>query len=986
LINWKVLCEIEAASSGFRRFTNFNQFSRTMEVFMQGVPCRFNRYAVVMSVLMLVFVGKLSGQASSGRVHGQITDPTGALIPGATISVTSQSGQIVTASSNATGSYRIDGLAPGKYTLTAKAKGFEVLAREFDVRSGQDVALNAALKIATQQLEIVVEGKEKQEEGQGRSVGVSSDSNASATVISGKELDYLADDPSELGVQLLELAGPAAGPNGGHVYVDGFAAGYLPPKISIREIRINQNPFAAEQDRIGYGRVEVFTKPGSSQIHGQFFADDNNSVFNSGNPFSPEELQYNSNMFTGDLWGPLKKNITGYVSFQRRNINDATPINAVVLDSNFNKVQINQSIPHSDHVNVFATRFEYQINPNHLLIGRYSYTGVADENLGILQHFLASKAFNYDAYEHRVQISDNFQISPRAENDIRFEFKKSRNHAAAINSGPGLDVSGAFEGGASNISDSSLDPDYYELQDNTLITKGRHVVKFGGRLRTTIYDARSFENFNGEFIFGSIDTYQITQQGLAQGLTPAQIRAAGGGAEQFAITVGNPKVNLTAVDVGAFIQDDWRMRSNLNVSYGLRYETQNVIHDHLDLAPRIGVAWGLDGGSKGAARTILRAGAGVFYDRLIPGVAAASIRLDGNHAHTLIVDEPDFFPNVPPVSALSSGQTGATSTTFSQIDPRFKAPFNLQMGVALERQIKKSATASVTYLHTRGSHQLLTRNINAPLPGTSDVANPASGVRPFGPGFNIYQLQSEGVFRQHQVITSLNWRTDSRVSLIFKHTLNFARGNVDPILGFPVNQYDPTADYGRTALDVRHRLSVGGVIDLPRGFHLSPLFLLKSGTPYNIVLADDVNGDTIFNDRPAFATDVSRPSVVFTPLGAFDTQPLPGQRIIPRGFGIGPLLYTLNLRLGRTFTFGPKKESSGNGSSSGAHSSTSAWSPRYTMGFNINAQNLLNHVNFGQPEAVVGSPLFGQSTTLAGGAYSSAISSRRITLQTSFTF
>jgi carboxypeptidase family protein len=944
----------------------------------------FNKFTVVLSVL--VFMSQLSGQISSGRVHGQITDPTGALIAGATISITSQSGQTVTTSSNSIGSFRIDGLMPGKYTLSATAKGFGQFTQDFELSSEQDVALNASLKIARQQLEIVVQGKEGEQEGQGRSVGLNSGSNANATVISGKELDYLSDDPSELGVQLLELAGPSAGPSGGHIYVDGFASGYLPPKISIREIRINQNPFAAEQDRIGYGRVEVFTKPGSSQVHGQFFADDNNSVFNSGNPFSQEKLQYNSNIFTGDLWGPLKKNLTGYISYQRRNIHDATPINAVVLDSNFNEVPIHESIPHSDHVNVLATRFEYQINPNHLLIGRYSYTGVADENLGVLQHFLSSKAFNYDAYEHRVQISDNFQISPRAENDIRFEFKKSRNHATAVNSGPGLDVTGAFEGGASNIGNSSIGQDYYELQDNTLITRGRHVVKFGGRLRTTIYDSGSFELFNGEFAFDSIDAYRITQQGLAQGLTPAQIRAAGGGAEQFVIAVGDPNVNLTAVDVSAFIQDDWRMRSNLNVGYGLRYETQNVIHDHLDLAPRIGIAWGLDGGNKGAARTILRAGAGIFYDRLIPAQAASSIRLNGNHAHQIIVGEPDFFPNVPSISALSSGQTGLTTNTFTQTDPRFKAPSNLQMGVALERQLKKSATASLTYLHTRGNHQLMTRNINAPLPGTFDPANPESGIRPLGPGTNIYQLQAEGVFRQHQIITSLNWRTDSRFSLTFKHTLNFARGNVEPILGFPVNQYDPSADYGRTALDIRHRLSLGGVIDLPRSIRLSPLFLLKSGTPYDVLLADDINGDTIFNNRPAFATDLSRPSVVFTPVGAFDTQPIPGQRIVPRGFGTGPFLYTLNLRLGKTFTFGPKEGFSGNGGSSGAHSSTSAWNPRYTMGFNITAQNILNHVNLGQPEAVVGSPLFGQSTTLAGGAYSSGISNRRITLQTSFTF
>src|SRR5205807_3681890 len=224
--------------------------------------------------------------------------------------------------------------------------------QEITVTAGQDLAVNTALKVAVQQLEIDVQGKDESQEGQGKDVGVSSEGNASALVISGKEIDYLADDPSDLGVQLLALAGPVAGPNGGHVYVDGFASGYLPPKISIREIKINQNPFAAEQDRLGFGKIEVFTKPGSGQFHGQFIGDENNAAFNSGDPFAPQKLSYNSNIFTGDIWGPLKKNLTGYLSFQRRMVNDATPVNAIGLDSNFNDVSLTDTIPHSDRVNV----------------------------------------------------------------------------------------------------------------------------------------------------------------------------------------------------------------------------------------------------------------------------------------------------------------------------------------------------------------------------------------------------------------------------------------------------------------------------------------------------------------------------------------------------------------------------------------------------------------------------------------------------------
>lgn len=957
---------------------------------MQEIRCGLNRALLILLLLVPMFMGESAGQSPAGRVRGQVTDISNALVPGATISVKGQDGRVLSAVSDGNGNFHIDGLPPGRYLLTVTAKGFAVLTREFAIVAGQDLTMNTSLKIAVQQLEVVVQGKDNDQEGQGRAVGVGSDSNAGAIVISGKELDYLSDDPSELGVQLLELAGPAAGPNGGHVYVDGFASGYLPPKISIREIRINQNPFAAEQDRIGYGRVEVFTKPGSNQIHGQFFADENNSILNSGDPFLPQKLSYNSNIFTGDFWGPIKKDLTGYFSFQRRNINDNTGVNAIVVDNNFNEVPVSQSLPHSDRVNVIATRFDYQISPSNTFIGRYAYTGVADQNLGIFQNFLASKAFNYDAFEHRIQLSDNFQISPRAENDVRFEFKRSRNRAQPVNSGPGINVSGAFEGGAANIGRSAVTTDYYELQNATLFTKGRHIIKFGGRARLSVYNTNTLELFNGEFTFPSIDVYRTTIQGIAQGLTPAQIRSAGGGAEQFVITGGNPDVTVSSFDHALFIQDDWRARTNLNVTYGLRYETQNVIHDHLDFAPRFGVAWGIDGGKKGAARTILRGGAGVYYDRFAVAQEANSKRLDGAHAFQILVTDPNFFPNVPSLAQLAGSSQGAlTTTTLSQTDPNYKAPFTIQMGIALERQIRKSVTASVTYLHTRGSHQLLERNINAPLPGTFDPANPAAGLRPFGSNSNIYQFQSEGVFRQHQMITSLNIRSEARLSLVVKHTLNYASGNVDQAVGFPVNQFDPTADYGRSSLDIRNRISVGGVMELPRKIRFSPFFLLKSGTPYNIFVADDLNGDSIFNDRPAFATDLSRPSVVFTRLGAFDTNPLPGQKIIPRNFATGPMLYTLNFRLGRTFALGAKKDAvsgSNSGTTPGASGAASLWKPRYTLGVNVNVQNVFNHVNPGQPEAVLSSPLFGRSNALAGGAFSSTASDRRITFQTSFTF
>src|SRR5207249_8912411 len=117
----------------------------------------------------------------------------------------------------------------------------------------------------------------------GPSLSVEPDNNATALVIKGEDLAALPDDPDDLADALQALAGPGAGPNGGQIYIDGFSGGQLPPKESIREIRINQNPFSAEYDRLGFGRIEILTKPGTDKIRGAIMLTDSDALFNSRN-------------------------------------------------------------------------------------------------------------------------------------------------------------------------------------------------------------------------------------------------------------------------------------------------------------------------------------------------------------------------------------------------------------------------------------------------------------------------------------------------------------------------------------------------------------------------------------------------------------------------------------------------------------------------------------------------------------------------------
>ncbi|HUB00154.1 MAG TPA: carboxypeptidase regulatory-like domain-containing protein, partial [Terracidiphilus sp.] len=272
--------------------------------------------------------GPASASSAAAAVHGHVADPSGARVPGATVTVTNALGVAVkSATADATGDYTITGLAPGNYIVEVQMPGFALFTSPtFALAAGEskhvDVAL--AIAVAQQQVEVASEG--------GPSVSTEASANTNAIVLKGKDLDALSDDPDELSSELQALAGPAAGPNGGQIYIDGFTGGQLPPKSAIREIRINQNPFSAEFDHIGFGRIEILTKPGADRLRGSFYYSDSNAALNSRNPFSDNKPNFSSQMFSGNVGGPLNKRTSYYLDFERRDITDNADINALELN------------------------------------------------------------------------------------------------------------------------------------------------------------------------------------------------------------------------------------------------------------------------------------------------------------------------------------------------------------------------------------------------------------------------------------------------------------------------------------------------------------------------------------------------------------------------------------------------------------------------------------------------------------------------------
>jgi hypothetical protein len=883
-------------------------------------------------------------QADSGAVLGHVSDPSGRSIPDASVSLTNERGPSRGVKSDVRGQYELRNIDPGMYTIRVSAKGFAPAERAgYEIAAGPAQVLDFPLALASTTEKVTVQDTLQLE--------VDPSSNASALVIRGKELDALSDDRDDLAADLAALAGPAAGPNGGQIYIDGFTGGRLPPKSSIREVRINQNPFSAQYDRIGMGRVEIFTKPGSEDYHGEVQFHYGNDIFNSRNPFTPVKPPYERRQWEGEFGGPLGKKTSFFADFEIRHVTENAFVNARTLDDSLQVISVAEGILTPRRSTEENLKLDRQLSKNHTLTLRYTFARDSTDNQGAGGFSLPSRIYNNRDTEDTAQFVETGVYGAHTVNETRARYSRQHSRQNGNASLPTTVVLDAFTGGGPPLTLSFTNQDRIEVQNTTTVTHGVHLLRWGGRLRGIYLRDQDTQNYTGTFIFSSLDSYRLTLLGRQAELTPQQIRATGGGASQFSIAAGDPLASLNQFDAGFFFLDDWRARPNLTLSLGLRYESQTHLSDHRDFAPRLGIAWGL--GPKGkAAKTVFRAGAGFFYDRVSESLSLDALRRDGIHQQQFVTDSPDFYPAIPSLAQLLGSRT---PQAIRELDSRMRAPEMVQVGAGVERQLPKNMVISVNYLHTRGWHNLRSRNITAPLA----PSQPA--------GTAIYLYEAGGIFRQNQLITSLNARVSPKLSFTGSYTFNKANSDTDGAGTFAADPYNLRPEYSRAGFDIRHRVQLNGVVSLPWGIRLSPFLVATSGRPFNITVGRDLNQDTLFTDRPAFATDLSRLSIIRTAFGVFDLAPVTGQTVIPRNYGSGPGQVSVNLRVAKIFKLGE----GGKGK-------------RDPMELTISGQarNLLNHPNLASPVGNLSSSLFGQSVALVGGGGgNSASGNRRIELQ-----
>jgi Carboxypeptidase regulatory-like domain len=986
---------------------------------------------------------------TTATLHGHVADPSGALIPGAQVVITTSAGTAVSSTkADASGAYEVHDLAPGGYIVKVSFEGFAPFqSQTIQLAAGQIKRVDIAMAIEMEQQNIVVTDESP-------TVNIEAGGNSNAVVIKGKDLDALSDDPDELSNELSALAGPSAGPNGGQIYIDGFTGGQLPPKSAIREIRINQNPFSAEYDRLGYGRIEILTKPGTDKLHGQVFFQANDSIFNT-NPLTPDVPNYNQLQYNGTISGAINEKSSFFLSVEQRDNHGQSLYNyfPVVIDPNTGLYETSPTSfsgtvanPHN-RINV-SPRIDLQVGAKDTLTVRYQF--YYDTESGSLNNTqLPEQSISSESTEHTFQVSDSHIINDRMVNETRFEYRRAMQNDTPLSTTPEIKVTGNFTGGGAVSQTEHDHQDHYELQNFTTMSVRSHAIKFGAWLRDTRDANTSYASRNGLLTFSG-NGYTDTLDKLAAG---QNLNTVGSDIVNVVIGAGRTDYTANVFDGALFFQDDWRVNPRLTLSGGVRWEAQNHIADHNDWAPRVALAYALDAHGNKPPKTVVRAGYGIFYDRVqIANILASTQQAVNSGQIQVTTTSPsclngtsltnvDFSGCLPPAPYNTTPES-----TVVQIAPNFHAPYTHQFGGSLERQVTKTTTATVTYLHSFGLHQVVTRNSNAYLPGTYVYGDPIlTGIRPNQSLGIIDEYYPEAVYKQDQLILNVNARLSPRFGIFGFYT--FSSANTNGAGGEVSNSYDLDQDYGRASFVSRNQVFLMGNYTGPWNIRFNPFLIARSGRPYNIVTSRDLTGDNFLNNRPAYADSSLCSSTtgqyVTSSLGCLNVQPVSGDDLVPVNLGDGPSSVAFNLRVSRSFGIGPKVEptannnggpppgggpgggggSRGGGGGPGGGGPGGGFGPggfggggggprgmfgsqgsgrKYSLSFSAQALNLFNNVNYGTPTGTISSspvtdaggnilyygpgPYFGESRGLAGQIFSQGPASRRIFFQAVFSF
>jgi hypothetical protein len=742
-------------------------------------------------------------------VTGVVIDTTGAVLPSAEVALTtSAGGALQRTMTDAAGNFRFDTVPQGRYEVRVAFEGFQPNNVRLSVGGRPPAALRITLQLASLKQEVTVSNKTVE-------VSTGAATNSDAVTIDQAMLDSLpVFDQDLISTVSRFLDAGALGNGGATVVVNGMEVSALRVSASaVQQIKINQDPYSAEYARPGRGRIEILTKPGSSEYHGEgnfFFRD---AALDAQNAFAFTKPDDRKHIVEGTLGGPLGAG--GRTSLMLSGHDQVEDQQAFVYAAGPSGV-IQQVAPQPNRQTLIAGSITRQLSPNVTIAIRPNYEYESSDNRGVGGTTLVSAGVNFEHREEQITYTQQTIIRPTLVSQFQVLFGHEREPTLSVSPDQGLVVAGAFTGGGAQ-GDLIRTETHMQLNASLGWTKGRHLVQAGFQLPD--WSERGFDdrtNFGGTFYFANLPLYQA------------------GRPYSFVQQHGNGALSFLEKQVGAYVKDDFQWSPSITLSYGVRYDWQNYFGDTNNVAPRASIAY-----APGAKKAnVIRAGVGVFNDRSGPVAIADLLHYQpGGLVKDVITDPgfPDPYANGPAV---------AQPPSLVVLAPDVQIPQTVQYSVGVDHQLSKSTTLSVTYTGSHGFHLFRSRDINAPPPPLyQSRPDPSVGV--------LRQIESTG----RQQSDSLSVTIRGRMTKWFNGQAQYALARTDNdtngINWFPANDYDLSGEYARADFDRLHRLVLLGRLAPRKIADIGVSLTMNSAGPYTELLGVDIYSNARGRARPA---------------------------------------------------------------------------------------------------------------------------------------
>jgi len=801
----------------------------------------------VAGLAALVLIASLIGYAQSpsprNSISGLVQDQAGAAISGAIVELVAGSVTQQSTTTDQSGSFRFNRLPAGKYQLNVRSAGFEVATVDVTVGSQQLPPLQVVMAIASLHQETTVTSEPA-------TINTEATDNKDTVALGEQSLSNLpVFDQDYIGAMSRFLDPGSVGTSGVSLVVNGMEVNTLGVSPSaIKEIKINQDPYSAEFQRPGRGRIEVTTKPGSPEYHGAFNFIFRDAHLNARDPFALTRPPEQRRIYEGYLSGPIRRSKkTSFLFSVSRKEEDLQSI--VVAEGLTGAIRAN--VPAPSRTLQLSGQITHAINDTNTVSIRESLLVESVNNQNVGGTTLAEAGVNSRNIEQEITLSHQLVLSPKLVNNFRLLLGVEKQSNESVKDNRRIVVLDAFTGGGAQA--NSLRTEYHaQLVEMLSYSTGKHLIK--GGINVPDLSRRGLDNnlnTAGTFYFSTLADYAL------------------GRPFSFVQQQGNGHIVFLEKQIGLFVQDEYHPRKNLMLSLGVRYDWQNYFHDRNNFAPRLSFAYA-PGNSK---KTVIRGGTGIFYDRSGARPIQDILLFNGARLKQFVLVNPTF------PDPFSSGVSLSTQpVSMVRLEPNIRIPSLLQYSFSLERQLQKSTTLAMTYSGSRGFAQFRSRDINAPLPPAyASRPNPSIGV--------LREIESEG----RRATDSLEFTLRGNVTRFFtgmaQYRLAFAHDDTSGINYLPPNAYDLSGEWGRSDFDRRHRFELLGTINPGKLFNLGVSVSVYSGQPYTLTTGIDQFHTGTANGRPA---GVSR-----------NTLP-------------GPAYADLDLRWSRDFTVRKSKKKDGN--------------------------------------------------------------------------